>query len=359
MTNCTKFDHFWTNFQRPFSFHIGKPSKNQAIDESMIRFKGRSSLRQYMRLKPIKRGYKVWIRAGESGYVNQFQIYVGKVGNDVEKNFGARVVKDLTRNIVGKGYNLYFHNLFNSVGPQKDLQDDVIYACGTFRKGRNDMPKNLNDDKIMERGDSDWRVLTFLKWKDRKAVFFLNNFHDLNIEETISRKNKDRSQTEIACPLIVKDYNRNMAFVDKMDMLKSLYEIDPKSKKWWHRILFHFIDVALVNSFIIYKDRSSEKIESLEHFRLSVMIGLIGAAPNKTRKGRPSNDTPVNNFKVTVGYEIRFDNCAHLPVHGNSRRCAFCSTRKEHHRTVWTCTLCQVGLCLSKKKNCFAKFHTK
>jgi hypothetical protein len=278
-----------------------KPSKNQAIDESMIRFKGRSSLRQYMRLKPIKRGYKVWIRAGESGYVNQFQIYVGKVGN---------------------------------------LQDDVIYACGTFRKGRNDMPKNLNDDKIMERGDSDWRVLTFLKWKDRKAVFFLNNFHDLNIEETISRKNKDRSQTEIACPLIVKDYNRNMAFVDKMDMLKSLYEIDPKSKKWWHRILFHFIDVALVNSFIIYKDRSSEKIESLEHFRLSVMIGLIGAAPNKTRKGRPSNDTPVNNFKVTVRYEIRFDNCAHLPVHGNSRRRAFCSTRKEHHRTVWTCTLC-------------------
>jgi hypothetical protein len=41
-------------------------------------------------------------------------------------NDGARVVKDLTRNIVGKGYNLYFDNLFNSVGLQKDLQDDVI-----------------------------------------------------------------------------------------------------------------------------------------------------------------------------------------------------------------------------------------
>jgi hypothetical protein len=168
--------------------------------------------------------------------------------------------------------------------------------------------------------------------------------------ETISRKNKDGSQTEIACSLLVKDYNRNMVFVDKMDMLKNLYEIDRKSKKWWHRILFHFIDMALVNSFIIYKDRSSEKIESLKHFRLSVMMGLIGAALNKTRKGRPSNDKPVNNFKVTVPYEIRFDKCAHLPVHGNSRRCAFCSSRKEPHRTVWTCTFCQVGLCLSEKK---------
>jgi hypothetical protein len=69
-----------------------------------------------MPLKPIKGGYKVWIRAGESGYVHQFQIYVGKVGNDVEKNLGARVVKDLTRNITGKDYNLHFDNFFNSVG---------------------------------------------------------------------------------------------------------------------------------------------------------------------------------------------------------------------------------------------------
>lgn len=41
---------------------ITKPYKHSsflAVDESMIAFKGRSSLRQYMPLKPVKRGYKV------------------------------------------------------------------------------------------------------------------------------------------------------------------------------------------------------------------------------------------------------------------------------------------------------------
>nr|CAH7713898.1 unnamed protein product [Callosobruchus chinensis] len=41
-----------------------KPSKNQSIDESMIRFKGRSTLKQYMPQKPIKRGYKVVVSRG-------------------------------------------------------------------------------------------------------------------------------------------------------------------------------------------------------------------------------------------------------------------------------------------------------
>lgn len=56
-----------------------KPSEYQSIDESMIKFKGRSSLRQYMPNKPIKRGYKVWARCDATGYMCEFQIYTGKV----------------------------------------------------------------------------------------------------------------------------------------------------------------------------------------------------------------------------------------------------------------------------------------
>lgn len=339
--------------------HSCLPSKNQAIDESMIRFKGRSSLRQYMPLKPIKRGYKVWIRAGESGYVHQFQIYVGKTGDDVEKSLGSRVVKDLTRSLVGKYHTIYFDNFFNSVELMKNLHDDAILACGTFRKGRKDMPNDLKEDKSMKRGDSDWRVstcgLSFLKWKDRKAVYFLSNFQDPSVVVTTSRKNKDGTYEEIPCPVLVKDYNGNMGFVDKMDMLKSLYEVDRKSKKWWHRIMFHFIDLALVNAFILFKERSDGKSETLKLFRLSVIMGLTGASV-KSKKGKP---VPINNFKPTVAPEIRFDKCAHLPLHGKSRRCAECSTRAEPHRTVWSCTVCNVGLCLGEKKNCFAKYHSK
>ena len=55
-----------------------------SIDEAMIKLKGRSSIKQYQPLKPTKRGYKVWDSAESSaGYAYNFEIYTGKVGNDV------------------------------------------------------------------------------------------------------------------------------------------------------------------------------------------------------------------------------------------------------------------------------------
>lgn len=48
----------------------------------MIKLKGRSSLKQYIPDKPIKRGYKVWTPADAHGYVVcQFQVYEGKKDN--------------------------------------------------------------------------------------------------------------------------------------------------------------------------------------------------------------------------------------------------------------------------------------
>ena len=58
---------------------VYEPGKEVSIDEAMIPFKGRSSLKQYMPLKPVKRGIKVWARADASnGYISAFQVYTGK-----------------------------------------------------------------------------------------------------------------------------------------------------------------------------------------------------------------------------------------------------------------------------------------
>ncbi|KAJ8940340.1 hypothetical protein NQ318_011323, partial [Aromia moschata] len=52
--------------------------KNLAVDESMIKLK-------YMPGKPVKRGYKVWMIANETGYCWDFDIYTGKTTTGVEK----------------------------------------------------------------------------------------------------------------------------------------------------------------------------------------------------------------------------------------------------------------------------------
>ena len=35
------------------------------------------------------------------------------------------------------------------------------------------------------------------------------------------------------------------------EQLKESYQIDRRSKKWWHRIFFHLLDVSVVNSFLL------------------------------------------------------------------------------------------------------------
>ena len=87
----------------------------------MIKFKGPSSLRPYMPVKLIKRDFKAWIRIDESNFVCEFQIYTGKINSTLEKELGPRVIKDITRNLVGKGHTIYFNNYFNSVPLEKYL----------------------------------------------------------------------------------------------------------------------------------------------------------------------------------------------------------------------------------------------
>ncbi|CAB4022101.1 Hypothetical predicted protein [Paramuricea clavata] len=81
------------------------PHKEVAIDEAMIKFKGRSSLKQYMPMKPIKRGIKMWCRAdGINGYLNHFKIYTGKSGEG-SPNHEQRTLKefrvDLAKKLIG------------------------------------------------------------------------------------------------------------------------------------------------------------------------------------------------------------------------------------------------------------------
>lgn len=340
-----------------------KPTKEQSIDESMILFKGRSCIKQYMPAKPIKRGYKVWVRADRHGYVCEFQVYTGRNGDKQEKDLGGRVVRDLSMALRGKGYEIYFDNYFTSAPLLKDLHRHQIYACGTLRKGRKNIPSDFKEDKSMSRGESQWRFgggLTAMKWKDRRGILFLSNHHDPGNISSVSRMQKNGTPEEIICPKLVVDYNKNMGFVDKADMLKSTYEIDRKSKKWWHRIFFHFIDVTVVNSYILFKQRSEGSTLTLKDFRLALLEGLICYKGENKNKRKRESIAGTKNFKPKVSLEKRFcRDTMHLPVYGTQRRCAYCSTKAEPHRSRWSCKACEVALCLGDKKNCFLLFHSE
>lgn len=343
-----------------YKLHWG-PSKYQSVDESMIKFKGRSTLKQYMPAKPIKRGYKCWVRADESGYICEFEIYVGKKER-VEKGLGPRVVTDLTRDLVGKNHHVYFDNYFTSVGLMIQLKKDNIFACGTVRKDRVRLPKSEIPDKNMGHGAYEWKTsntgIRWVKWMDKKPVQFLSNYHDPSDTTTVSRREKNGSLKEVSSPVICSDYNRYMGFVDKSDQLISTYKIDRKSKKWWHRIFWHFIDATVVNAFLIYKQMGVNRDMSSKTFRLKLVEEMVGHKL-PTKKGRKRTVAETNFSKPQVSSEKRRCQSAHLPIHMNCRRrCAHCSTKAHTKRTIWKCSTCDVPLCIKPDSNCFLSFHT-
>ena len=60
---------------------VYQPHHDIAVDEAMIKFQGRLSLKQDTPLKPTKRGIKVWVAADSTNrYFSRFEVYTGKKG---------------------------------------------------------------------------------------------------------------------------------------------------------------------------------------------------------------------------------------------------------------------------------------
>ena len=56
-----------------------QPSKFISTDEGMVKYKGRLGFQQYLLMKPMKWGIKVWLRANAiNGFVSTMQVYMGK-----------------------------------------------------------------------------------------------------------------------------------------------------------------------------------------------------------------------------------------------------------------------------------------
>jgi hypothetical protein len=56
---------------------------------------------------------------------------------------------------------------------------------------------------------------------------------------------------------IVKEYNTHMGYVDKSDRMSNTYSICRRSWKWTKELSFHFLDISVLNAFLLHK--SSEE----------------------------------------------------------------------------------------------------
>lgn len=104
--------------------------------------------------------------------------------------------------------------------------------------------------------------------------------------------------------------------------------------KWYLRIIFHFVESAVTNAFVIHKEIENMPKLSNKDFHRSIYNDLLAkkiiTVENKsspsTSKARP---TVLSSKKPVVMKSVRYEASAHQPIRSTSRRCANCSTKKN------------------------------
>jgi len=342
---------------------FGKPYKHSntlAVDESMIAFKGRSSIKQYMPMKPVKRGYKVWCLADSTtGYICKFDVYTGKA-TDAEKNqygLGERVVINLTTSLKNQNCIVAFDNFFSSIGLMEKLLRDGIFALGTVRANRKNLPDIYKDKTKMQRGEFMFETkgkISAVKWMDSKFVYAISNYFCPKETTTVLRRNKTGERETVYCPKVIAEYNKIMGGVDKFDQLHERYAVGRRSTKWWHRIFYYLVDMAIVNSFILMNTARKRTSDQLT-FRINLARQLVDGYSSRKRRNKP---VLFLANKRAIPEEVRLSEVGkHLPIQNQTyKRCRLCSTKAAEKRTRYSCSSCQVPLCIQP---CFNRFHGK
>ena len=59
-------------------------------------------------------------------------------------------------------------------------------------------------------------------------------------------------------PKVIVNYNKFINGVDWSDQILTTNSVLRKSMKWWKNLLYHLIDMAVVNGFILFKEHHAQ-----------------------------------------------------------------------------------------------------
>jgi len=374
-------NHCRTAFQNEY-----QPHREISVDEAMIPFKGRLSMKQYMKDKPVKFGIKLWVAADAiTAYCHNFEVYVGKGAGIVNNDLGlaSNVVIGLTQPIMMKGHVIYTDNFYTSPQLADYLYQLDTYLCGTVRSNRKGFPKELvasnSEARKLERGASKWMMcgpLLATSWKDNRMVYYISSFHSPVADTTMTaqRHNKDGTVTQLPATPTVLDYAQFMGGVDRLDQQTRLNK-SKKTLRWYRKIENKLHEIALYNAYVIEgsvieHSGTQKRKRDLLSFRLDVAHALIGTFRSKRACKRPRSDQHLN--------DQRLDEKAHWPTAagGSDRLCVVCMRKHRNYlashpgipvkdnpfkrvKTTMACKKCDVPLCCNARNTCFQDWHTK
>ena len=280
-----------------------------------------------------------------------------------------------------KGTHIYCDRYFTSINLIEFLKSKEVYVTGTIVKNRVPaaLDKLVPDKELQKRGRGACDVavrqdgkMALVKWFDNKPVLTLSAVHAKDPEDECRRWCKrEKKYVAVKRPAIIRQYNSKMGGVDLCDRMLAYYRIKTRTKKWTVHVIMHFIDLALVNSWILYqRDAKVLKLPRKDvyqflPFKLDVAQTYLAAVDDEAvhSSGDTSDEEPPAKRRRTRTVEIpavpqRTAAAKHLPEMtevNNSMRYRMHGCRGK---SKVRCVACNIFLCMRADRNCFLKFHT-
>ena len=342
----------------------------------MIRMKGRSYLRQYTPQKPIKWGVKVFAAADvTTSYLIDFNVYTGAVQGQTETGLTHAVVVNLTDSHRNAGHVVFTDNFYTSPTLADSLLAAGTHLVGTLRVNRLHVPQPLKKVKDFDKSNrGSMRYVqsgnkVFVQWKDKHTVTTLSTYHkatDYVMKQRNTKEGGRRVVLEVKMSNVVQDYNHGMGGIDVFDQRCTPYRMCRKSRKFWKAVFFDFIEIAAVNSMILFEAYRATHPElnrpaSYDHEEFRVAL---------TRQlGSIEDDAPVPIYhpprpppkRSAAAKAAPLSPGSHLPrfTPGTRRNCFFCYQQEHAERKYQTkCVTCDWYFHI-EQRNCFEAYHSR
>lgn len=146
-------------------------------------------------------------------------------------------------------------------------------------------------------------------------------------------------------PEIIMDYNRTKGGVDCVDKLCAAYDVSRNTRRWPMVVFYSLINVAGINSFIIYSTNNSTWNTRRRKFLQTLSFQLV---EDHLRRRL------IQNIPNVIKDQIRRILAVPPPPPqldvDRRGRCAYCD-RKKNRPTRFTCVKCEKFICLEHSLN--------
>ena len=195
------------------------------------------------------------------------------------------------------------------------------------------------------------RQINVVQWRDKRDVFLLTMTEQPAMEHVPARR---PGAPPVERPNVIHTYNHGKDGVDQNDQLCSYYSMERKSMKWYKRVFWRLIGIAMVNAYIVFKKTTGPHITHIAFLKDAIRSLVIAGQlpePLQQHPGQPQQHQQA--LRLLPGN--------HFPEHHPSAQtrqnpckvCVVCSHVKLKELR-YRCELCQVSLCIAP---CFKLYH--